>query len=355
MLIFVNVSLAYCDGDEGYKIKVVVIDAGHGGKDPGAVCSSGYEKDLVLDIALKVGRYIEDNIPGVKVIYTRSDDTFVELYKRAQIANDAKADVFISIHANANESAKPFGAETYVMGLDKTSGNLTVAKKENSVILQEDNYIEQYEGFDPNSPESHIIFSLYQNAYLDQSLNLSSKIQFQFREKAKRTDRGVKQAGFLVLWKTAMPSLLVEVGFISNPEEAKYLFTDEGKDHIASAIYRAFKDYKNEQESMMEQEIQENDNNIVLYQPKDTILFKVQIVSSDKRIPVRAKSFKGLENVCENEIDGIYKYTVGCETDYNKILVIQKDIRRIYADAFVIAMKNGKKIPLNQALKEIKN
>ncbi|MFH2141763.1 MAG: N-acetylmuramoyl-L-alanine amidase, partial [Bacteroidota bacterium] len=253
LLIFVNANLN-ADGTEKYKIKTVVIDAGHGGKDPGAVCSAGYEKDLVLDIALKVGKYIEENIEGVKVIYTRDDDTFVELYKRAKIANEAKADVFISIHANANESSKPLGAETYVMGLSKSQGNLEVAKKENSVILQEDNYIEQYEGFDPNSAESQIIFTLYQNAYRNQSLDIASKVQHQFNENVKRVDRGVKQEGFLVLWKTTMPSILIEIGFISNPDEAKFLFSDEGKDYMSSAIYRAFKEYKKEYDKKIEEE-----------------------------------------------------------------------------------------------------
>lgn len=357
LLIFVNTYI-YADGGEKYKIKTVVIDAGHGGKDPGAVCSQGYEKNLVLDIALKVGKYIEENIEGVKVIYTRDNDTFVELYRRAKIANDAKADVFISIHANANESSKPFGAETYVMGLSKSSVNLEVAKKENSVILQEDNYMEQYEGFDPNSAESQIIFTLYQNAYRNQSLDIASKIQSQFREKVSRTDRGVKQEGFLVLWKTTMPSILIEVGFISNPDEATFLFSEEGKDYMASAIYRAFKEYKTEYDKNVEEEYKDEiefkkDSSVSIV--SDEILFKVQILTSDKQIKPDNKNFKGYKNIEENFLDGMYKYTIGSEADYSKISEIQKNIKKDFPDSFTIAIKNGKKIPINQALKEIKN
>lgn len=364
VLNFVNIQNSFADDDKSYKIKVVVIDAGHGGKDPGAVCNIGYEKDLTLSIALKTGKYIEENCEGVKVIYTRSDDTFVELYKRAKIANENKADLFISIHANANESSKPFGSETYVMGLSKTTSNLGVAKLENSVILQEDDYSAQYEGFDPNSPESNIIFSLYQNAYLDQSLELAAKIQSQYKEKVKREDRGVKQAGFLVLWKTTMPSILTEVGFISNPDEAKFLFTEEGQDYMASAIYRAFKEYKQKVEN--NSVIEENPLKTDIIEPnkidssktllnKNEIIFTVQILSSDKQIALKPKNFNGIENVQEIEIDGIFKYVVGNEASFDKAAELQKDVRQKYKDAFIIALKNGKKIPVKEALEEIKN
>ena len=233
-----------------YTVDTIVIDAGHGGKDPGAVGKKGKEKDIALKVALKLGGYIEKNIPGVKVVYTRKDDRFIELYDRAEIANKNKADLFISIHVNASTSAAPYGTETYVMGLHKTEGNLDVAKRENSVILLDQNNAERYEGFDPGSPESYILFSLSQNAYLESSLSFADKIEKQFKNRAGRRSLGVKQAGFWVLWKTSMPAVLVETGFISNPKEEEFLLSDNGQDLLASGIYRAFKEYKAQQEAI---------------------------------------------------------------------------------------------------------
>lgn len=232
-----------------FKIRTVVIDAGHGGKDPGTIGKFLKEKDVVLKIALKVGEYIEQNVPDVKVIYTRKTDRFIELTERANIANKHKADLFISIHANAISNPRIYGTETWVMGLHKSEENLAVAQRENSVILYEDNYQEQYEGFD-NSPESYIMFSLMQNAYLESSLRFADKIEKQFKHRAGRHSRGVKQAGFVVLYKTATPSVLVEAGFLSNETEEKFLGTDSGQNLIASGIYRAFKEYKSEIESI---------------------------------------------------------------------------------------------------------
>lgn len=232
-----------------YAIKTIVIDAGHGGHDTGCKGVESLEKDVALSIAMKAGHYIEENFPDVKVIYTRNDDTFVELIERARIANDAKADLFISVHCNANESTKPFGTETYAMGLHRSEANLAVAQRENSVILLEDDYQQNYEGFDPNSPEAYIIFSMYQNANLDKSLNLAAKVQEQMGTRLQRTNRGVKQAGFLVLYKTTMPAILVETGFLTNREEEKYMVKEESQYMLASAVYRAFKNYKEELES----------------------------------------------------------------------------------------------------------
>lgn len=234
--------------EKKFGVKKVVIDAGHGGHDGG--CSEGKwkEKDIALSIALKFGRCIEDHYPDVKVIYTRSTDEFIELHRRADIANENKADLFISIHCNANPSSKPYGTETYVMGVNKTAANLEVAKKENSSILFEDNYSAKYDGFDPNSTEANIIFSLYQNAYLDKSLNFASKVEKQFKDKVGRYDRGVKQAGFLVIYKTYMPSVLIETGFLSNRAEGRFLASEKGQEYMASAIFRAFKEYKAEVE-----------------------------------------------------------------------------------------------------------
>ncbi|MBE0679283.1 MAG: N-acetylmuramoyl-L-alanine amidase, partial [Bacteroidales bacterium] len=223
---------------------VVVIDAGHGGKDPGAVGAISKEKDINLAVALKAGKYISDNLRDVKVIYTRIDDTFPGLAERAEVANRHKADVFISIHSNAISDKRFTGAETYVLGQTMDDANLQVAMKENSVITFEKDYKTKYEGFDPNSAESYIIFSLMQNTYLKQSTEFATMIQNQFRDRVGRKDRGVRQAGFVVLWRTTMPSVLVELGFISNPDEEKYLNSSQGQDYLASAIFRAFRDYK---------------------------------------------------------------------------------------------------------------
>lgn len=234
---------------EKFKIRTVVLDPGHGGKDPGTIGKFLKEKDVVLKIALKVGEYIEKNVPEVKVVYTRNTDKFIELSERSAIAMRNKADLFISIHANAISNPKTYGTETWVMGLHKSEENLAVAKRENSVILYEENHEEQYDGFD-NSPESYIMFTLMQNAYLESSLKFADKIEKQFKNKAGRHSRGVKQAGFVVLYKTATPSVLVESGFLSNEAEEKFLGTANGQDLIASGIYRAFKEYKSEVESI---------------------------------------------------------------------------------------------------------
>jgi len=223
--------------------KIVVLDAGHGGKDPGALTKSSKEKDIALKITLKVGKYLTDNIKNVKVIYTRSTDVFISLEERAKIATSNKADVFVSIHVNSTKNKKVYGTETYVMGLHKSDDNLQVAVMENSVIKYEKDYETKYSGYDPNSAESYIIMNLFQNANLDLSLNLAEKVQKQLKDRARRKDLGVKQAGFLVLWQTTMPSVLVEVGFLSNRNEELYLASAEGQDIIASAIYRAIRDY----------------------------------------------------------------------------------------------------------------
>lgn len=241
-----SASAPYAD----FKVDVVVIDAGHGGKDPGTQGAKSKEKDIALKIALKLGKYIEQNLPDVKVVYTRKNDTYVELEERPRIANRNSADLFICIHANANPNAKVFGTETYIMGLDKEQKNFEIAKRENSVILLDENYKEHYEGFDPESPESYILFSLTQSAFQENSLSFAHKVENQFKSRVGRTSRGVKQGPFWVLWSTAMPSVLIETGFISNSTEEKYLLSDDGQDLIASGIFRAFKEYKAEVEAV---------------------------------------------------------------------------------------------------------
>lgn len=227
---------------------IVVIDAGHGGRDGGAVRGTYKEKDINLNVALALGRLIEANMNDVKVVYTRKSDVFVDLYKRAEIANKAKANLFISIHTNstAAKTTTASGADTYILGLARSEENLAVAKRENSVILLEDNYSKRYEGFDPNSPESNIIFEFMTDKYMEQSLQFASNVQNGFSKVAKRVDRGVLQAGFLVLRESSMPSVLIELGFINNPAEAKYLTSSMGQRAMASSIYTGLEAYKKE-------------------------------------------------------------------------------------------------------------
>ncbi len=229
---------------------IVVIDAGHGGKDPGCHGNSFKEKDVALAVALKLGHYIEENDKNVKVIYTRSTDVFIPLNERADIANRNHADFFICVHCNASPDKSAFGSATYVMGLYKSEGNLEVSKRENSSVLYEKDYKKTYDGFDPNSAEGNILFSMYQNMYLAQSLDLSAKIQKEYIINASRTDNGVKQAGFLVLWKTAMPSLLTEIGFLTNPAEEVFLGSQKGQNKIAQCIFLALQQYIDEKEGL---------------------------------------------------------------------------------------------------------
>jgi N-acetylmuramoyl-L-alanine amidase len=335
-----------------FKIRTVVIDAGHGGKDPGAIGKKAEEKDLTLALALKLGEYIDLNLTGVKVIYTRKKDEFIELYKRADIANKNKADVFISIHVNANKSSKPYGTSTYVMGLHKSEENLEVAKLENSVILKEDGYKQNYKGFDPNSPETHIILTLLQNAHLEQSINLATKVQDQFNSRAGRKDNGVLQAGLVVLWNATMPAILVETGFISNPDEEKYLMTDQGQSIIASAIFRAFRDYKKEIEisssSNNQPTIYKDDKN-----QEHHVVFRVQIKTSTDKLKSGSVALFGYTDVKEVFFKGIYKYYYGQSSDFNEILKLQTEVRKKVPDAFVVAFKDNQQISIGEAMKEI--
>ncbi|MFV0268990.1 MAG: N-acetylmuramoyl-L-alanine amidase, partial [Draconibacterium sp.] len=246
------------DKDER-RLSVVVIDPGHGGKDPGTVGGKVQEKDVVLDIALKLGNQIKSEFPEVNVVYTRKSDVFIPLHKRADIANKNNADLFISIHANAVEQSYVYGTETFVLGQHRSEDNLEVAKKENSVILLEDDYTNTYEGFDPNSSESYIMFELVQDEYKEQSISLANRVQNEFRERAMRKDRSVKEAGFLVLRRTTMPSVLIETGFLSNATERNYLNSENGRQNMASAIFRAFKAYKTEVEQKSSFHLATND------------------------------------------------------------------------------------------------
>lgn len=344
----------------GHSIRKVVIDPGHGGKDPGAVGKKAKEKDIVLAIALKTGRYISENMKDVEVIYTRKTDEFIELFRRAQIANESNADLFISIHCNASKSPAPYGAETFVMGLHRSQDNLEVAKKENAAILLEDDYEITYGGFDPNSPEAHVVFSLYQNAYLDQSLEFSRLVQDQFRDRVKRNDRGVKQAGFLVLYKIAMPGVLIETGFISNQAEEEFLMSEQGQSYLASAIYRAFRDYKEgvEKAGYVQQLTQVNTPASTPENPESKkegkISFRVQFTTSPTEVPVNSSGFKALPQVKYYFHQGLYKYTSGNDQTLEAALK-HRDIvvKKGFKDAFVVAFLDEERIAIDKAVEMV--
>lgn len=377
----------------------VVIDAGHGGHDPGAIGQRGKEKNINLSVALKLGRMIERSGTGTHVLYTRKTDVFVPLHKRADIANNAKADLFISIHTNsvASKNSKVSGTETYTLGLYRTQENLEVAKKENSVILIENDYRQRYAGFNPNSSESYIIFEFLQDKYMSQSVSFAKMVQKQFKHSAKRIDKGVHQAGFLVLRETSMPSVLIELGYITNPTEESYLLSDFGTSELAGSIFKAYlefikkkkyttdnstadnyKDNNNETEISSEEINSDkitNDDTLKLslddnIQPTQTEsrnyqnnfaservkpVFKIQILTSDRVLPRNSRLFKGLSPVDVYKEKRIYKYTYAESTDYNFILRTKRQkVDSKFKDAFIIAFKNGVKIDVNQAIREFK-
>jgi len=341
-------------------IHTIVIDAGHGGKDPGAIGKVGKEKDIALAIALKVGDYIEKNIPDVKVIYTRKTDEYPELYKRAEIANNAKADLFLSIHVNSSTRPSTTGTLTLVLGQHRAEENFDVAVRENSVILLEDDYETTYEGFDPKSAESYIMFSLMQKTYFKQSIEFGDYVQNQFRERAGRKDLGVREQGLLVLAQTSMPGVLVETGFISNAEEEKYLLSDYGQDIIASAIYRGFREYKEEIDSRTNLTVVVADAGGSGEAPSneaapsgEKVIFSIQLASSKNKIATDPASFKGYKEVKVIEDGRWFKYILGSETSYHDALERCKAIKSDYPDAFVVASKSGKIIPLSDALEEM--
>ncbi len=335
----------------GRALKTVVIDAGHGGRDPGAVGKNSQEKNINLSIALKLGKLIEKDMQDVRVIYTRKTDVLIPLHKRTKIANDNQADFFISIHCNSNTSAKIYGAETYVMGLHKSQDNLEVAKLENSSILKEDNYSDYYEGFNPNSAEAYIIFSLYQNAFFDHSLDLAARIQKQIKDKTNLRDRGVLQAGFLVLYRATMPGILVETGYISNINDEKYLLSDKGQSSIASAIFAALKEYKVTHEKnsgIGSKNIIENE--IDVSAEASRIVFRVQFLSSKDRINFKSHRFRGLKDLFEYKQNGTYKYCSGESNDFNEMNKLKSEFQSgEFRDAFVVAFQNGKRISVSKA------
>jgi N-acetylmuramoyl-L-alanine amidase len=351
-------------------IRKVVIDAGHGGKDSGAIGSRSKEKDIVLNVALKLGAYIQKNSPDIEVVYTRKKDVFVELSKRAEIANNANADVFISVHANsiARSKNEVRGTETYVLGVAKTDTNMEVAQRENSVILLEDGYNTRYEGFDPKSAESYIMFSLMQNAYFNQSVQLAESVQNMFKTSTPLYDRGVKQLGLLVLARTSMPAVLVEIGYISNATEEKYLMSEIGQIKIAAAIYNAFAQYRTSVEertplskgkikttSAEPVKVAENISEKVPEQMVDQeVWLYVQVLASKSPIPAGSSNFKKVKDIVTITSSDYYRYGVLKTRDMAEAEKKLKEIRSLFPDAFITAASNGKIIPVQQALNQIK-
>lgn len=338
-----------CLAQSKHSLTKVVIDAGHGGKDPGAVGLKAQEKDIVLDVALRLGKLINDSLPDVSTIYTRDKDVFVPLNERATIANKSGADLFISIHANASADKKIYGAESYVLGLHRSKDNLEVAQKENSVIVMEDDYSSKYEGFDPNSSESYIIFELMQNRYLDQSIMMAINTQ-KFFTSSNREDRGVKQAGFLVLRQTSMPSVLVELGFISNAQEELYLNSDEGKAELALSLYNSFKIYKEQYDGSNNISVLQNE--VIKPSAKSDLglCYRIQVATVSDPSKVNVSDEFGPVKVFAE--DGKHKVLVGREPTYDNAQRLLKQIQTKYADAFISAFYDGEKISVRQAKKK---
>ncbi len=396
--LFIISSLAFFEAEGQQKngaIKTIVIDAGHGGKDPGTIVGKAKEKNIVLDIALKLGSLIKQNQKYIKVVYIRDGDYFVPLMDRAQIANKANADLFISIHANYCSTPEIYGTETYVLGLHRTEDNLNVAKKENSVILLEEDYSQRYEGFNPNLSESYIMFELIQDTYLDQSLRFATILQSNFKEVAQRHDRDVRQAGFLVLRETAMPSVLIETGYLSNKKENSFLLTDAGRAEIANSIYGSLLSYINKLDSKdlatnipakgikpENTQKQKSDKSLEKKQTKldpsapgtntkivDTVnreprkvkseipvekkqaekkvaddgnTYAIQIGVFSRRISLDSKVFNGVTPVKELFIDGNYKYFCFESDSFQTTKSNYEAVTKKFPDAFIVSINHNK-------------
>nr|WP_317133581.1 N-acetylmuramoyl-L-alanine amidase [Antarcticibacterium flavum] len=333
---------------------MVVLDAGHGGKDPGNRGGGFKEKDIALNIVLQVGRQLEKD-PNVKVIYTRDKDIFIPLDQRAKIANEAKADLFVSVHCNAHNS-QAYGTETFVLGLHRNQTNFEVAKRENSVIFLEEDYDITYGGFDPNSPESYIGMMIMQEEYLEQSILLADFVQKKFTNDLKRNNRGVKQAGFLVLHQTYMPSVLIETGFLTNNSEGAYLNSSTGQSKMAEAITNAIVDYSHTINlATLENISEEVAAEIVTSEPVidiyDGVTFKVQLAASSKKLEPKSSNFKGLTPVFREKEGKLYKYYYGATSSYSQIQKLHQQAKaKGYPSSYVVAFREGNKITVNEAL-----
>jgi N-acetylmuramoyl-L-alanine amidase len=359
----------------GHTLKTVVIDAGHGGKDPGAV-GKGLglkEKDLVLDVSLRLGKLIKTQFPDVKVLYTRDKDVFINLYDRAKLANANNADLFISIHANATEGTAAFGTETWVLGLTKTEAQKAVADKENATIYLEDDGGSQYKDFDM-SPDAIIARSLMLGVYLQHSINLAGMIQKSFKSKG-RNDRGVKQGPFIVLFTATVPAVLVELGFLSNPAEEKYMASEDGKKELSQSLFEAFVEYKSQIDGVAYQITREKptpntqtnpSNNTPVNTPSNSsyetannttaaegdVIFRVQILTNPSKLPANSPRFKGQKNVYEYFQDNLFKYAVGhFINDYKSANEYKNQLRNEgFESAFVIAFINNERVDLQKAI-----
>ena len=345
-------------------IKTIVIDPGHGGKDSGTLGTKRfkiYEKHVALAVSLKLGNYIAEEFPDVKIIYTRDTDVFLELNERTEIANKSNADLFISIHCDGFTNPKPSGASVFVMGMSKLKANMDVAMRENSAIYLEDNYQQKYDGFDPKSAESYIVFSLMQNTYLNQSLQIAEEVESEFSNRANRKSRGVKQAPFYVISRTNMPSILVECGFLTNPKEEEFLHSDLGQDYIASAIFRAFRSYKQNIE-ITDEAVNEKPTDVVDTLKKEIVAHKTNKIKNDLnllykiqigtflRSMLNNKQFTDL-NAEEEKINGTFKYFVDAGNSKIEADRLKINLRNLgFKGAFIVAFLDGKQISTKEAL-----
>lgn len=350
--------------DSGVALRTVVLDPGHGGNDPGAISLDGKltEKSVVLDVALILGKMIKDAYPDVKVIYTRDKDVFIPLNTRADIANKNHADLFISLHCNSvpkNKTA-PSGCETYVMGMSKSDSNMEVTKRENSVILMEDDYTTKYQGYDPNNPESAIFFNLMQNAYFEQSLKMAELCQKQLSKGPISTNRGIKQGALLVLWRTTMPSVLVEMGFITNKSDRNTLASKEKRTQLASRLFAAFKEFKEQYDGtvsdvpsvqppvVQKEEPTVKNEPVVKDEPAaaeasaDSPYYAIQIFAVSRNLSSNASEFKGLKQIGKFPAGSIFKYTTGNYKTAQEAQAALSSVRAKFKDAFVVKIEAGK-------------
>lgn len=368
MCMFVMTSLA------ANKRFTLVIDPGHGGHDAGALGAISKEKNINLAVALRFGKYVEQNLPEVRVIYTRKTDVFIPLNERANIANRANADLFISVHTNALPAGKVArGFETYTLGMHRAKDNLDVAMRENSVISMEKDYQQRYQGFDPRSSESYIIFEFIQGKNMERSVELARMIQRSVCDGANRPDKGVHQAGFLVLRETSMPGCLIELGFITTPDEERLLNNDSRVDDIARGIYEAFAKYKNKYDRSVsvpyrakdseevnipkivpDQEPAPKTRAVTRAEVADAPVFKLQIFVGSRNLRKGDAHFKGETDYDSFQEGNLVKYTLGASTNYNEIYRLRKEKLEKFPEAFIIAFKNGQKYDVNQAIREFK-
>ncbi|MCD6092298.1 MAG: N-acetylmuramoyl-L-alanine amidase [Bacteroidales bacterium] len=356
LIIIVLIALYSTELQSQNLVDRIVIDAGHGGKDPGASGKHSREKDIVLSIALKVGNLIEHNLKDVNIIYTRKTDVFIPLNTRANIANKSKADLFISIHCNSNTSSQPKGSETYVMGMHKSEDNLKVAMLENSAILLEDDYKTNYEGFDPSSAENHIIFNFFQNSFQTQNLEMATIVQKEFKNNTAVRDRGVNSAGFWVLYKTTMPGILIELGFLSNSSDEAYLLSKKGQNQMATAIYNALKAYKIKHDALELKKLGIRASQTQAKKIDNTwnkeVSYRVQFLSlaSDKKLT--GKKYSQLPKIKNYLYKGLYRYTSGDTSNFSEAVKLQSQIRAMgFKDAFIISLFNGERISIAEAKK----